>query len=1095
VNKNRKYSTIFLKGNGMQDNKNERKTDTFIESFLNEIEPVHCKQVKKDKENESIQWLETQEGKEKLQSFINNLGDSTKISEEEVNKTKEELRKKREVDEYASWIKIIFEKLIDDLQEKRFDDLIDLISSILKEYYLRLHIPLEQEKETADLSKERIVPSQQSRFFFTEVFIPILEKVSEWVITAPQSKSDEKVKKHKERMNVQSLYDLFATTVLLIAKEITKSKVSILFLTPDQVFLEAARMLKSPDQGKQPDQNKQMGSNGADNSVSIDDIRSIKKYTDWTKEISNQLAQAQSEVSSLVSSEIPTYMLDWTKSEKFNHKNTDDCAEMKKNDMSGNTTQQDGMQNNSDDHFMKMGITAYIAINYEDYRKKVAEDVAKTTGLEYTYKLVNYNSYEIQHHKAHLGKWDAVLWQGQRSNCQAILAVPISTTKLFIGILKVENPITITNDGRYNSDAEEYIRNLSCEVGSFFENYSKNKQVINHIWTAHVLSRISQRTTQLLELLERGVPLRTNFTKVIGYILTSLKLIYGAQEGVHVLSNAIFQPTENKKPLQCHVLDSFYPEYENRIRGILNQKGCENCEICRSFIHSRIIDNKELENTTLVNEIIAKERGTTEIHAVKDELDDRIKFMKMEDLEVWKTGLDPSTYRNDVYEVNFEFIPLLTQPKLLDCFSTLTNYNKRHLKDSLRTNYPLCPISLERNSSAAERATELTKLIINHKDCKNPDTRCTLCEVRKKQESEYFKRQALVFRLSANPYDFGIVILFFRDAPGLVRTDKLAIVDHYEKRAKDAIVTTTILNSVRILGKFLDSEYDNVKRFYIPHYRRPKVDKDVAILFADIRGYSKITKIIRMKNEFDILEEMVNNYYLTMGNIIQNYGRVHQFLGDGIMAIFGEHESEDKCKTVLSSVCCALAMEDIFKRISSDWLKNERMRDAQINENLKLALGVGINFGRVRFNYFGGKGHREYSPIGDHVNFAQRLMDHAARNYPLVDNAEKCHGDDGNNNDDSSIVTAPQGNIPPTPGSLFPGHTVSRYGDIVVSKTVFDFLADYLTEEGRLRLRLKNEYVKIFSFEYPIYCPRKEDLDMPKIARELGIDTTPLSGK
>jgi class 3 adenylate cyclase len=1065
------------KANKVQD----RKADMAIESFLIELDPGHCAEIKEEKQIELNTWL-LEINQVNLKSFLRKAIDPSGMkSEDEVKRisvdkeVENELNKINRDDSkykeefcfkmYSSWIKERFEKLIDDLREIRFNDLIDLVSSILKEYYLRLHC---KETEISD-DKGGFNPPAPSKIFFAEVFIPILEQVSAWVVTSPQSKRTEK---HTDKMDVQSLYDLFATTVLLIAKEITNSTVSILFLTPDQVFLEAARMLKSPDQNKLTD---------SDESSAIGKIRRTKSYKEWANKISQRLAKAQSEVSSLVSSEIPTYMLDWTKAEKFDNNGTVESINKITN---GNSTAEQDVAHSGHDHSSRMGITAYIAVNYENYRKPVTVPEARRSGIEYTFDLVNLNSHEIQNHKAHLGKWDAVLWQGQHSKCQAILAVPISTKKLFIGILKVENPMSTTNDGRYSSEAEEHIRNLSCEVGSFFENYDDNKQIINHIWTAHVLSRISQRTTQLLELLERGEPLRTNFTKVIGYILTSLKLIYGAQEGVHVLSNVNIKPTGKNNPSYCHVLDSFYPEYENRVRGVLNRKGCEACEICRSFVHSSVVDHNAFENTTIVGEIISTELGSAQVRSAGDELDSSIRFMKKEGLEVWKGGLDASTFKNEVYEVNFEFIPLLTQPKLLESFTKLAQYNKRHSSDSLFTKFPLCPISFERNNSPTERATELTKLIIDHKDCQRPDKQCALCKTRKARDNsqpEFYQRRALVFRLSANPYDFGIVILFFRENDDQVKKEKLAIVNQYEKRSKDAIVTTTILNSVRILGKFLDSEYEDVKRFYIPNYRRPKVDKDVAILFADIRGYTKITKIIRMKNEFDLLETMVNEYYLKMGNIIQNYGRVHQFLGDGIMAIFGEHETDDtegKCKTVLSSICCALAMEDTFKVISAEWLKQNRMLDAQINENIVPTLGIGINFGRVRFNYFGGRGHREYSPIGDHVNFAQRLMNLATR--PYIDD-----------DDDEATPVYPR-DVDPVPG---PDATTYRYGEVVVSKTAYDYLTDYLTEEARSRSLLKKGFVKSFSFEYPVYCPRKEDLDMPKIARVLGIDTKPLSGK
>jgi class 3 adenylate cyclase len=1010
----------------------------------------------------------------------------------------------------------------------RFDlKFLELISKILKEYYLWFDLRNFKYDRWFDLqdfnmgdeiignSNKLINPT--AKFFFENIFIPILRKTQEWVLENAK-KSEDKVNpktsatkdeesvQAKTKIDIESIYNIFTTTILLIAKEVTNSKVSILFLSPDQVFLEAARMLKSDDTSLSDHTFGQSLSQPFDEERKVaakDEIKILKKiressnYGKWSEDVSRQISdfwekgkKDHDSNRELVSSEIPTYTLDWKKSDSFGDA-----------DQANATTQKNEKQK-SDSEEPRMGITAHIAVNYEQYGKFQKDGPYK----------VNLNYKDIESHPAHLGKWDAVLWQGESKKCRAILAVPIKTSRLFIGILKVENPenpenpgdsenpedSTKTNVEKYTYNAVEDIKSLSTEIGNFFDNYDavppkKTKDIINNIWTAHVLSRINQRTTQLLELLERGQPLRDNFNRVIGYILTTLKLIYGAQEGVHVLTGKNKSKTMDTEPVNCHVLDSFYPEYEHRIRGLLNRKGCKKCEICKSFVHSRIIDLNRNVNSQEVGNVLVQELQKS-MNRVTSEYLSNIECMSIKDFEVWKDTLDQSTFKEVVSKVTFEFVPLLTQPKLLDRIDRLEKHNKNHEKDILFKNYPLCPISFECNGTDQERTAELKKVIVDHEKCQAGIEMCELCKTRSEKE-EYessnsgssnknvpYNRRALVFRLKATPYDFGIVILFFKEEKEKeVRETKIKIIP--DKFKND--VTTAILNSVRILGKFLDSEYEDIKRFYIPMYRKPRVDKDVAILFADIRDYTRITKIIRMKNEFGLLEEMINEYYREMGNIIGAFGRVHQFLGDGIMAIFGEYETEDekgKCRSVLSTVYCALQMVDAFKKLSQKWLAHEHMKDAQINEHIEPALGIGINFGRVRFNYFGGRGHREYSPIGDHVNFTQRLERMASR---------KIDDDD----ESSNIPLSNQGPIITKDPTNSPSFCDQLLGDIVVSKTVYDYLKEYLTDEARSKNPLRIVNVKSFSFDYPVYCPRRSDLDMAKISKELEINIDPMSYK
>ena len=64
--------------------------------------------------------------------------------------------------------------------------------------------------------------------------------------------------------------------------------------------------------------------------------------------------------------------------------------------------------------------------------------------------------------------------------------------------------------------------------------------------------------------------------------------------------------------------------------------------------------------------------------------------------------------------------------------------------------------------------------------------------------------------------------------------------------------------------------------------------RKVAILMADIRGFTEITEV----NDPEKVVTFLNQYFSLMGNIIKKHGgTIDKFMGDAIMALFGVPES------------------------------------------------------------------------------------------------------------------------------------------------------------------------------------------------------------
>lgn len=175
------------------------------------------------------------------------------------------------------------------------------------------------------------------------------------------------------------------------------------------------------------------------------------------------------------------------------------------------------------------------------------------------------------------------------------------------------------------------------------------------------------------------------------------------------------------------------------------------------------------------------------------------------------------------------------------------------------------------------------------------------------------------------------------------------------------------------LWQLLRVRYGIGDETYLPSYRISG-ERSVIILFAGIRNFASATEIARNFNLIPELTDFMRNYHQSMCEIVLGHrGRVHNLIGDGIMAVFGEHEPEEEAAE--ASVEAALQMCYRFDVLKEKFFSHDRVRTFVLREYepMDFQLSIGINLGRVIFDYFGAAGGRVYAPLGDHVNFAQRL--------------------------------------------------------------------------------------------------------------------------
>ena len=134
---------------------------------------------------------------------------------------------------------------------------------------------------------------------------------------------------------------------------------------------------------------------------------------------------------------------------------------------------------------------------------------------------------------------------------------------------------------------------------------------------------------------------------------------------------------------------------------------------------------------------------------------------------------------------------------------------------------------------------------------------------------------------------------------------------------------------------------------------------NVTVLFADIRGFTSMSE----KLTADEVSVILNEYFTEIEPIVtRNNGVINKFIGDAVMAIFGEPIQDENHPK--NAVRCACQMLDKVKELQAKWLDEGKP---------KIEIGIGINTGEAFVGNIGSEKRMEYTVIGDTVNLASRI--------------------------------------------------------------------------------------------------------------------------
>ena len=143
------------------------------------------------------------------------------------------------------------------------------------------------------------------------------------------------------------------------------------------------------------------------------------------------------------------------------------------------------------------------------------------------------------------------------------------------------------------------------------------------------------------------------------------------------------------------------------------------------------------------------------------------------------------------------------------------------------------------------------------------------------------------------------------------------------------------------------------KESYVDIKLGDQVEKEMTVLFSDIRSFTEISETMTPKENFDFI-----NYYLGyMEPVIRNNnGFIDKYIGDSIMALFG-HSAEDAINAAIEMRIKLSQFNQVMDQFSKPTINS----------------GIGIHSGSLMLGIVGGEGRMDGTVISDAVNLAARL--------------------------------------------------------------------------------------------------------------------------
>jgi two-component system sensor histidine kinase ChiS len=134
-----------------------------------------------------------------------------------------------------------------------------------------------------------------------------------------------------------------------------------------------------------------------------------------------------------------------------------------------------------------------------------------------------------------------------------------------------------------------------------------------------------------------------------------------------------------------------------------------------------------------------------------------------------------------------------------------------------------------------------------------------------------------------------------------------------------------------------------------------QVEQHMSVMFADIRDFTTLSEQMTPEENFHFINAFLSRMEPT---IAENHGFIDKYIGDAIMALFSQgHGADDALRASVA----------MLERLQSYNLERESQGRSAI------AIGIGINTGRLMLGTVGGQNRMDGTVISDTVNVAARI--------------------------------------------------------------------------------------------------------------------------
>jgi adenylate cyclase len=203
----------------------------------------------------------------------------------------------------------------------------------------------------------------------------------------------------------------------------------------------------------------------------------------------------------------------------------------------------------------------------------------------------------------------------------------------------------------------------------------------------------------------------------------------------------------------------------------------------------------------------------------------------------------------------------------------------------------------------------------------------------------------------------GLLLLTVPVLSGLALSGSFSLGFEYALERLEKLRTRRTLE--RYVSKNLVREVLENPHSYYSSLRGARVP--VTVLFSDLIGFTTLSE----KGEPEALVAQLNEYLSRMTSVVfSNGGTLDKFIGDGIMAVWGNVRSLGITEDAKNCARAALGMRRELRQLNQQWREEGRVG---------FGMGIGINHGEVIVGNIGSQERMDPTVIGDSANLASRI--------------------------------------------------------------------------------------------------------------------------